>query len=449
MKTDDRKRSIDMLHGPLTGKLILFALPIAISSMLQQLFNAADTAVVGRFADAGALAAVGTNGEIVALLVSLSAGLSVGANVLIARYIGEEKTEPVSKVLHTALLFALLAGLLGAVLGQFLAKPLLTAIRTPENVLAEAVIYLRIYFAGYPFLMLYDFGAAILHSKGDSRLPFLILTVSGGLNVVLNLFFVIVCELGVAGVALATDLATALSAMLVLVALYRESGDFHLDLRLLRLHREYLLPLLTVGIPAAIQGAVFCFANIFVQASVNSFGAIATAGSTIAMNFEYFGYYMITAFGQAATTFTGQNYAAKETDRCKQILIRSLLLSFLFSAAITLPLTIWRPHFSGLFSDDSEVIAAACIRILLILSFEPFCSFYEIPAGSLRGAGHSALPAVLTILGTCVLRIVWIFTVFAHFHTLKSLFIVFPISWGMTILLMSLGFLILRPLRRC
>lgn len=245
MKTDDRKKSIDMLHGPLTGKLILFALPIAFSSMLQQLFNAADTAVMGRFADTGALAAVGTNGEIVALLVSLSAGLSVGANVLIAGYIGEEKTEPVSKILHTALLFALLTGLLGAVLGQFLAKPLLTAIRTPENVLAEAVIYLRIYFAGYPFLMLYDFGAAILRSKGDSRLPFLILTVSGGVNVVLNLFFVIVCGLGVAGVALATDLATALSAILVLIALYRESGEFHLDLRLLRLHREYLLPLLT------------------------------------------------------------------------------------------------------------------------------------------------------------------------------------------------------------
>ncbi len=447
MKTDDRKRSIDMLHGPLTGKLILFALPIALSSMLQQLFNAADTAVVGRFADADALAAVGTNGEIVALLVSLSAGLAVGANVLIAGYIGEEKTEPVSKVLHTALLFALLAGLLGAVLGQFLAKPLLTAIRTPENVLAEAVIYLRIYFAGYPFLMLYDFGAAILRSKGDSRLPFLILTVSGGVNVVLNLFFVIVCGLDVAGVALATDLATALSAMLVLVALYRESGDFHLDLRLLRLHREYLLPLLTIGLPAAIQGAVFCFANIFVQASVNSFGAIATAGSTIAMNFEYFGYYMITAFGQAATTFTGQNYAAGNYSRCKKILFSCLWEAIFFSAVITVPITLWRPYFSGLFSNDGEVIAAACVRILLILSLEPFCGLYEVPAGVLRGAGHSALPAVLTILGTCVLRIVWIFTVFVHFHTPESLFIVFPISWGVTILLMMSSLFLLHPFR--
>lgn len=445
MNQDYRKRSIDMLHGPLTGKLILFALPIAFSSMLQQLFNAADTAVVGRFADANALAAVGTNGEIVALLVTLSTGLSVGANVLIAKYIGEGKKEHISKVLHTSLLAALLIGLLGAILGQFLASPLLTAIRTPAEVLSEAITYLRVYFIGYPFLMLYDFGAAILRSKGDSRLPFLILTVSGGVNVVLNLFFVIVCGLGVSGVAIATDLATALSATLVLAALGRESGEFHLNFRLLHLHREYLLPLLTIGIPAAIQGAVFCFANIFVQASVNSFGAVATAGSTIAMNFEYFGYYMITAFGQAATTFTGQNYAAKETDRCKKILIRSLLLSFLFSAAITVPLTVWRPFFSGLFSADSEVIAAACVRILLILSFEPICSFYEIPAGVLRGAGHSALPAVLTILGTCVLRIVWIFTVFAHFHTLESLFIVFPISWVVTILLICGSLFLLHP----
>lgn len=415
-----------MLQGPLTGRLILFALPIAFSSMLQQLFNAADTAVVGRFADADALAAVGTNGEIVALLVTLSAGLAVGANVLIAQYIGEGKQSQISRALHTSLVCALLFGLLGAVLGQWISPPLLRLIRTPEAVLTDAVLYLRIYFCG---------------------LPFLILTLSGIVNIVLNLLFVLVCGLGVAGVAVATDLAAALSAALVLFCLHREKSEFHLDIRSLRIHREYLLPLLSIGVPAAVQGAVFCLANIFVQASVNSFGTVATAGSTIAMNFEYFGYYMITAFGQAATTFTGQNYAAKETDRCMKILIRSLLLSFLFSSAIMVPLKVGRSFFSGLFSRDSEVIYAACVRILLILSFEPFCSLYEIPAGSLRGTGHSTLPAVLTILGTCVLRIVWIFTVFAHFSTLESLFIVFPISWLMTILLTVLGFLVIRPFR--
>lgn len=447
MTTDSRTNSIDMLHGPLTGRLILFALPIAFSSMLQQLFNAADTAVVGRFADADALAAVGTNGEIVALLVTLSAGLAVGANVLIARSIGEGKAAQIPDILHTALLFALIFGLFGAVSGQWIAHPLLLAIHTPDTVLRDAVRYLRLYFAGYPFLMLYDFCAAILRARGDSRSPFLALTLSGIVNVLLNLFFVIACGLGVSGVAIATGIATALSAILLLIGLYRANDEFHLSFRRLRIHRKYLLPLLSIGVPAAVQGAVFCLANIFVQASVNSFGAIATAGSTIAMNFEYFGYYMITAFGQAATTFIGQNYAAGNLSRCKKILLTCLWEAVLFSAVITVPITLWRPCFSGLFSNDSEVIAAACVRILLILSLEPLCGLYEVPAGVLRGAGHSALPAVLTILGTCVLRIAWIFTVFTHFRTLESLFIVFPLSWGITILLMMSSLFLLRPFR--
>ena len=397
----NKKRSIDMLHGPLTGKIIFFALPVALSSMLQQLFNAADTSVVGHFGNANALAAVGTNGEIVALLVTLSAGLAVGANVLIARYIGEGKLSAVSEALHTAVMLAVVCGILGAVLGQFLSGPLLRAIHTPGNVLDSAVLYLRIYFLGYPFLMLYDFGSAILRSKGDSRRPFLALTVSGVINVLLNLFLVVVCRLGVAGVAIATDLAT--------------------------------------GIPAAIQGAVFCFANIFVQASVNSFGAVATAGSTIAMNFEYFGYYMITAFGQAATTFTSQNFAAGQKKRCRQILGICILFSVLFCSVITVPLTVWCHAASRIFSSEQAVIDAACVRILLILIWEPICCFYEIPAGFLRGMGHSTLPAVLTVLGTCVLRIVWIFTVFRHYHTLESLFVVFPVSWVVTILLTMCG----------
>ena len=482
MKSSLKKKSIDMLHGALTSNLIFFALPIALSSMLQQLFNAADTSVVGHFANADALAAVGTNGEIVALLVTLSAGLATGANVLIAKYIGENRTEHISGALHTALRFALFSGICGALLGQFIARPLLAAIQTPTDILDSAILYLRIYFIGYPFLMLYDFGSAILRAKGDSRRPFLALTLSGIVNVGLNLFFVIVCHLGVSGVAIATDIATALSAGLVLFWLHKETDEFHLSLNAFlsapnaiavsvsnttiafdsdnttlsqpNIHTEsrqaqkYLLPILTTGIPAAIQGAVFCFANIFVQASVNSFGTIATAGSTIAMNFEYFGYYMITAFGQAATTFTSQNFAADNRSRCRQILTRCLALSVLFSALITVPLTIWRFEFSALFSSDQSVIEAAALRIMLILLFEPICSFYETPAGSLRGCGHSTLPAVLTVLGTCVLRIVWIFTVFANVHTLERLFVVFPISWVVTILLVWVGFLFVKPFQR-
>ena len=440
--------SVDMLHGPLTAKLIRFALPIALSSMLQQLFNAADTSVVGRFADANALAAVGTNSEIVALLVTLSAGLSVGANVCIAKCIGEEKHERIPDLLHTSLALALLAGLFAAVLGQPVTRPLLTLIQTPPEVLDAAVLYLRIYLLGLPGLMLYDFGSAILRAKGNSRLPFLALLCSGFVNVCLNLFFVIALLAGVAGVAAATGISTGLSALLVLLALTRENDEFHFSLQKLRLHPKHLRPLLAVGIPSAVQGAVFCLANIFVQASVNSFGAVATAGSTIATNFEYFGYYMLTAFGQAATTFTSQNYAAGRSDRCKRVLSICLVCSVLFSALITLPLTIFRTFTAGLFTTDLAVVAAACLRISMITAYEPVCGLYEVPAGFLRGTGHSALPAILTILGTCMVRITWIFTVFRHFHSLPVLFVVFPLSWGVTTLLMTAGFLVCHPLRQ-
>ena len=437
---------MDMLHGPLAGKLFCFALPIALSSMLQQLFNAADTSIVGRFADSNALAAVGTNGEIVALLVTLSAGLAVGANVRIAQCIGEKNTQNISGILHTSLVLALLLGVLGGILIQWIARPLLVLIHTPSEILDAATVYLRIYGMGLPFLMLYDFGSAILRAKGNSKLPFLILMASGFLNVLLNLLFVIVCKMNVAGVAIATDLSTAVSAFCVLWALHRETAEFHFSPKAVGLQPSYSRQMLAIGIPAAIQGAVFCFANIFVQASVNSFGAVATAGTTIAMNFEYFGYYMITAFGQTATTFTSQNFAAKAYDRCRKILLLCLALSFILSACITVPLTVFRVSCSGIFSPDALVIEAACVRIMLILIFEPICTFYEIPAGVLRGAGHAALPSVLTVIGTCLLRIVWIFTVFRKFHTLEVLFVIFPISWVVTILLTAVSWIICKPL---
>ncbi len=430
-----------MIHGPLMGKIIRFALPIALSSMLQQLFNAADTSVVGHFTDANALAAVGTNGEIVALLVTLASGLAVGANVLIARMIGEENADGIQDAVHASVLLALIFGTAGMAVGWLTAGPLLAAIRTPAEVFDAAVLYLKIYYLGYPFLMLYNFGAAILRANGDSSRPFLALTLSGILNIILNLFFVVICRLGVAGVAAATSISTAFSATLVIFWLIREKGEFSLSVRRLRLCGECARSVLMIGIPAAVQGAVFCFANIFVQASVNSFGAIAAAGSTIAMNFEYFGYYMITAFGQAATTFTSQNFAAGERRRCLRILWICLLFSAIFSAGITVPLTLWREGSSALFTSDPQVIRASCLRIALILAFEPVCGFYEVPAGVMRGMGHSTLPAILTVVGTCLLRIAWIFTVFAHFHTQEILFVVFPISWVVTIGLTAVGFL--------
>lgn len=442
-----KDREMDMLHGPLLKKILLFTLPIALSSMLQQLFNAADTSIVGYFDSANSLAAVGTNGEIIALIVSLSSGLAIGVNVLIANQIGQKKTDKIPEIVHISIMLAVLIGVTGLFIGQFITRPLLSLIQTPDKIIGLAEIYLRIYFLGYPFLLLYDFGSAVLRARGDSRYPFLALTFAGVINVLLNVFFVIVMRIGVAGVAIATDISTALSAWLVIWRLYK---DIAKSFTQMHIQPEYISQILKTGIPSAIQGAVFCFANIFVQASVNSFGAVTIAGSTIAMNFEYFAYYVITAFGQTATTFTSQNYAADQKKRCRQILWICLIFSTLFSLVIIEPIILFRAGFSGLFSTEPEVIRKACIRIMCILFFEPICSLYEIPAGALRGAGHSALPAVMTVIGTCAFRIIWICTVF-HLHTkLEVLYSAFPISWVITILLIAGSFAVVRPFReRC
>lgn len=328
-------------------------------------------------------------------------------------------------------------------LGLLAARPLLVLIKTPKPILELAVLYLKIYLLGYPMLLVYDFGAAILRAKGDSRRPFVILAISGVLNVLLNLLFVIGCRMGVAGVAAATDLPTACAAGMVLMVLKREEPEFRLTFRKRKGNAAFLGKILKIGIPAALQGAVFCLANIFVQAAVNSFGEIAVAGSAIAMNFEYFGFYMITAFGQTATTFASQNYGAGNRKRCAQILIRCMVAAILFGAFVTLPLTVFRTQAAAAFSTDMRVVEAAGERIMLILLFEPICGFYEAPAGVLRGMGHSATPAVLTILGTCLLRIAWVEVVFRNMQTLSSLFIVFPISWVVTAVFMWTAYLVI------
>ena len=439
-----RSSERDMLHGPLAGKLLRFTLPIALSSIVQQLFNAADTAVVGSFGSADALAAVGTNTELIALIVTVSTGLSIGANVLIDNQIGRQETSRTPGTVQRAIWLSALIGVLGLLLGQIAAAPLLRLIRTPERIFRAAALYLRLYVLGYPFLLLYDFGSAILRARGDSRYPFLTLVLSGAVNVGLNLFFVIVCRLGVAGVAIATDLSTLLSALLVLRRL-KKDNLFRLTLRRPQRAAKAVGEILRTGVPSAVQGAVFCFANIFVQASVNRFGETAIAGSTIAMNFEYLTYYIITAFGQTATTFTSQNHAAGQPDRCRRILWLCLDLSVVCSAVPIFTIVRFRSFFSGLFTPDAAVIGAAGVRILCILLYEPVCDLYEIPAGVLRGSGHALYPALSTMAGTCAFRIVWICTVFRAAPALPTLYHAFPISWALTTLLVGLGFLCIRP----
>lgn len=432
-----KNNNIDMLHGQLTKNLLLFTIPVALSSMLQQLFTAADTSVLGFFGDADALAATGTNTEIVALIVSLSAGLAIGANLLIASKIGQNDTAKIPQIVQTTILLAIIIGSICCILGQLICKPLLLLLQTPVTILSEATLYLRIYLLGYPFLLVYDFASAIFRAYGDSRYPFVALSFSGIANVCLNLLFVAVFHTGITGVAVATTISTALSAILLL---RRLGKNMQLSIYDLQFFKATALAILRVGVPAAMQGAVFCFANIFVQAAINTFGVAAIAGSTIAMHFEYFTYYIIAAFGQAATTFTAQNYAAGRHTRCRHILSVSLILSTICSSALIFCIVFSRGFFTGLFTSDAAVIDNAVLRILCILSFEPLCNLYEIPAGCLRGRGYSLYPAVATMIGTCIFRVLWVFTVFQKTPTLSMLYYTFPLSWIVTILLVNAGF---------
>lgn len=439
MSAKRKSQQMDMLHGPLGKNIVLFSLPIAASSILQQLFNSADTAVVGRFDNARALAAVGTNGEIISLFVSLFTGLSIGANVLIASYIGMGEKKRIEEAIHTVITIALLSGVLMLVIGQGIAKPLLQMIDTPEDVLDLAVEYLRLYFLGSPFLMLYNFGAAILRAKGDTKRPLYALLLSGAVNVVLNLFFVVACHMSVAGVALATDISTAISALIVMRCLQTEDEPFRFRWRKLSLRRDYCSRVFAIGLPAGVQGAVFCFSNVFIQAAINSFGSNAVAGAAAALNFEYFSYYMIQAFAQAATTFISQNWAADERGRCRRIFWLTMVMGAVFGGFISVPLVLFRGTAIRLYSMDPEVIRYACERIMAVLVAEPLCAIFEVPAAALRGMGRSMMPAVETILGTVVFRLVWVGTVFRHWRSFRVLFLVYPVSWIVTggILLVS------------
>ena len=380
------------------------------------------------------------------MIVTLSSGLSIGANILIANRIGQNEIDELPAAVQTAMLLAALIGMAGLLLGQAAAAPLLELIQTPNSIFEEAALYLRFYMLGYPFLLLYDFGAAVLRARGDSRAPFLALMLSGAANVGLNLFFVVVLHMGVAGVAIATDISAALSALLVLRR-FKKDELFRLTFRKPQFSTKIAGNILKTGVSSAVQGAVFCFANIFVQASVNRFGETAIAGSTIAMNFEYFTYYIITAFSQTATTFTSQNYAAGQRDRCRRILWLCLGLSTVCSTIPIVTIILFRDFFSSIFTPEAPVIESAAVRILCILLFEPICNLYEIPAGVLRSSGHVLYPAVSTMLGTCAFRIVWICTVFRTHPTLPMLYHAFPLSWAATILLVNLGSLLILRFR--
>ena len=316
-------------------------------------------------------------------------------------------------------------------------------INTPDDIFTSAVQYLQVYSVGIPFLMIYDFSSAILRSKGDSKHPLIALIASGIINVILNLFFVIILKMSVVGVALATVISTFISACMVVYRLTKEESDFRLSFKKLKPDKELLYKINIIGIPAALQGAVFCVANIFIQSAINTFGSQAAAGSAIAMNFEYIAYYVNTAFGQAAATFTSQNYGGRNIKRCRKIFTICLLLGLAFAVLLCGVMTLFRYPLSGLFTSSAEEIQHACDRIMTILLFQPLCTFYEIPAWTMRGLGYSTLPAIETMLGICAVRIIWIYTVFRYFNTLSSLFIVFPITWIITAAAVNITFAVM------
>ncbi len=430
-----RTGQMDMLNGPLTGKIILFALPLAASSILQQLFNAADVAVVGRFAGNQALAAVGGNSSVINLLVNLFVGFSVGANVVIARYIGEGKADKIAKTVHTVISMALICGFILAVLGNVVAAPLLKLMNTPAEVLPLATVYLKIYFGGMPFFMLYNFGSAILRSVGDTKKPLYCLVLSGVINVGLNLLLVVVFKLSVVGVAVATVTANGVSAALILLFLSKSREAIRLNLRQLILDREEMVKIIKIGAPAGLQGMVFSFSNVCIQSAINGFGTNAIAGSAAALNYEFFTFFVTSAFTQAAVTFTSQNYGARQYGRCKRVWRISALLGVCGTGLLSLVFVTGREFFLSIFAADAAAVTYGAVRMLHIQIFSFMPPLYEVTGGVLRGMGYSMTPAVLTMFGSCVVRVIWIYTVFAWKPTLPVLFWVYPFSWIITIAL--------------
>ena len=439
-KKMNQKKSMDMLHGPLWNKLLLFALPLAASSILQQLFNSVDTAVVGRFASSQALAAVGSNGSLISLMINLFIGISLGANVIVARYIGQGATERVSTAVHTAIVVAVLSGFFVLIFGQFIAAPVLLLMGTPEDVIDLAVLYLRIYLLGMPFIMLYDFGASILRSIGDSQRPLYSLIAEGIVNTVLNLILVIVFHLGVACVAIATVVSNIVSSGIVMFILFHESGLIRVELRKLTISGKELKEMLRIGIPAGLQGMVFSLANVCIQSTINSFGSNAVAGSAAALNFEFFAYFMVNAFAQATVTFTSQNYGAGEHARCRKIFRTAMLLSILSCGCLSMIFVLGRDFFLRLYTTDTAVLEFAMQRLLIVTTLELLTSTYEISAGAMRGRGHSLLPAIITVFGSCVLRLIWISTACRQVHEFWMLMIIYPISWVVTGTAMSIAY---------
>ena len=426
------KYTMDMCNGPLLKKIILFAIPLMLSGVLQLLFNAADVIVVGRFTGNEALAAVGSTSSLINLLINLFVGVSVGANVLLGKHIGARDEENASKTVHTAVTFALVVGIAMIFVGFFLSRPLLELMGTPEDVINLSVLYMRIYFVGMPAFMFYNFGAALLRAVGDTKRPLYFLTLAGIINVIFNLIFVIVFHMGVAGVALATIISEGISAFLVFLCLKGADGVLHLDHRSLSFHKDVAIQMMKIGLPAGLQGCIFSVSNVLIQSSVNSFGSIAMAGNTASANLEGFVYNAMNSLYQTSLSFTSQNMGAKKYKRVDKILIECLVIVMIVGIVMGGGAYLIGTSLLSIYSSDPQVISYGLLRMSLICVPYFLCGMMDVFVGSLRGMGYSVMPMLVCLTGACLFRIVWIFTIFATNRSLFVLYFSYPVSWALT-----------------
>lgn len=426
---------IDMTRGPLFGKLISFSVPLMLTGILQLLYNAADMIVVGKYGSDTSLAAVGSTGSLINLIVNVLMGMSVGAGVVVANAIGAGNREKASRATHTAIFISVIFGIGVGIFGVFMARPLLEIMKSPEDVIDLSALYVRIYFAGLPVTMLYNFGSSILRATGDTKRPLYFLILSGMVNVVLNLVFVIVFKMDVAGVAIATVISTAISATLVTICLMRSDGPCRLYIKKLRIYGKELLDMLKIGLPAGLQGSVFSISNVMIQSSINSFGSITMAGSAAASSLEGFVYTSMNAVYQAALTFTGQNVGAKQYKRINTICAQSLIIVTVVGVVSGIGVYLLGEPLVGIYDSNPTVISEGLKRLGIISVTYFICGAMDMMVGMMRGMGKSLMPMIVTVVGVCGVRIVWIYTVFAYYHSLFWLYVSYPVSWIVTLLI--------------
>ena len=439
-----KKYEMDMCHGAVMQKMLFFVIPLMCSSILQLLFNAADIVVVGKFAGDNSLGAVGSTSSLINLLVNLFMGLSVGANVLAARDYGGNKEDELSKTVHTAMMLSIISGIILTFVGVIFSKQILIMMKSPDEILPLAAIYLKIYFIGMPASMAYNFGSAILRSVGDTKRPLYFLFMSGIVNVILNLVFVIVFHMDVAGVALATIISQYISAILVVRCLMKETGGIQLHLSKLRIYKDKLIPILKVGLPAGFQGVIFSLSNVVIQSSVNLFGNTVVSGNSAAQNIEGFIYMGMNAFYQAAISFTSQNIGAGKKERIKKIVLSAELLVFLTGLILGMSAMIFGEKLLYIYTNNPEVVAAGMKRLRVITTTYYLCGMMDVMVGILRGLGYSIMPMIVSLVGACGLRLVWIATVFQipEYHKITTVYVAYPITWTITFLAHIITYLI-------